>query len=178
MSTAQKTLRLPSITNVKYHLVSDRGLRRVWLGCWRSCNFLPHLLSPPILLSPTVAGLIFLVNPVFGICLQPLVGDASDRCSSKCCGRRKPFIFLFGAVAVAGLIVLVFNPTWHLSRPKQIVVCFVAFGCMDLAHDILLIPGRSMLLDMVLKLLPSKDSIQDYAQENVEAVGKKAREPG
>ena len=173
MSTAQKTLRLPSITNVKYHLVSLTGACVEYGWAAGEAVILPHLLSPPILLSPTVAGLIFLVNPVFGICLQPLVGDASDRCSSKCCGRRKPFIFLFGAVAVAGLIVLVFNPTWHLSRPKQIVVCFVAFGCMDLAHDILLIPGRSMLLDMVLRLLPSKDSIQDYAQENVEAVERK-----
>merc|ERR1711991_701613 len=38
---------------------------------------------------------------------------------------------------------------------NQIVISFVAFGCMDMAHDILLIPGRSMLLDMALSLLPS-----------------------
>lgn len=154
-----------SIRHVKYHLVSLTGACVEYGWAAGEAVIIPHLLNPPILLSPTVASLIFLVNPVFGICLQPLVGDASDRCESKYCGKRKPFIFLFASIAVAGLIILVLNPTWSLSRKNQIIICFVAFGCMDMAHDILLIPGRSMLLDMVLSILPSKDHVENVEVE-------------
>ena len=160
-SPSQKLI-IPKIVHIKYHLVSLTGACVEYGWAAGEAVIIPHLLNPPILLSPTAAGFIFLVNPVFGICLQPLVGNASDSCESKVWGKRKPFVFLFGAVAVAGLLVLVFYTDWHLARMAQIVVCFTAFGCMDLAHDILLIPGRSMLLDMVLSLLPSKDKLDDY----------------
>ena len=47
-------------------------------------------------------------------------------------------------------MVLVFYKEWSLSRGHQIILCFVAFGVMDLCHDLLLVPGRSLLLDMAL----------------------------
>ena len=111
---------------------------------------IPHLLAKPLSLSPSTASLIFLVNPLFGICLQPLLGRASDRCRTSCCGRRKIFIFFLGLIATVCLLVLVFYDKWLLSRQHQIVLCFVAFGIMDLCHDLLLVPGRSLLLDMAL----------------------------
>ena len=106
----------------------------------------PHLLSPPLSLSPATAGLIYIINPLVSIVAGPVIGNRSDKCVT--CARRTPFIIAFAAVAFAGFALLVYSPNIKDTR-IQTVLYFMAFGAADFCHDMLLIPGRSLLLDMV-----------------------------
>jgi Na+/melibiose symporter-like transporter len=101
--------------------------------------------------SMQLASLIWVVNPVFGVFLQPLLGQVMDRCGSGPASRR-PFVLGLGAIAVFGVLALLFLDTirseLHLSTRVVIVLCFVFFGIADIAHDCLLIPGRVLIGDV------------------------------
>ncbi|XP_033126746.1 membrane-associated transporter protein-like [Anneissia japonica] len=63
----------------------------------------------PILLKAGVPesymSLIWCLSPTLGFFLTPILGSASDRCSSKI-GRRRPFILLLSAGIMIGLILV------------------------------------------------------------------------
>jgi len=106
---------------------------------------IPHLLG--LRLTPSVAGLVFLVNPIFSVVLGPSVGNCSDRTTR--CNRRRPFIILFSVFACAGFACLVLS-SYVADIPQRIALVYAAFGVSDLCHDLMLIPGRALLLDMTL----------------------------
>ena len=106
---------------------------------------IPHLLG--LRLSAALAGLIYLVNPIFSVVLATLVGNWSDRCTR--CNRRHPFILAFAVLAVLGFGCLLFSP-YLTNLPVQIMVVYLSFGIADLSHDLMLIPGRALLIDMLI----------------------------
>ena len=106
---------------------------------------IPHLLG--LRLSAALAGLIYLVNPIFSVVLATLVGNWSDRCTR--CNRRHPFILAFAVLAVLGFGFLLFSP-YLTNLPVQIMVVYLSFGIADLSHDLMLIPGRALLIDMLI----------------------------
>ncbi|XP_071945155.1 membrane-associated transporter protein-like [Antedon mediterranea] len=63
----------------------------------------------PILLKAGVPesymSLVWCLSPVLGFFLTPILGSASDRCSSRL-GRRRPFILLLSAGIIIGLILV------------------------------------------------------------------------
>ena len=114
---------------------------------------LPYLLSLGV--SPTVANFAFLVNPLFGLFLQPFFGRLSDHCTLSM-GRRRPFLLLFCCGSITGLSIVV----WSTELTKifsggqmgagsilQIIFVFIGFAIMDLSHDLLLMPARALLND-------------------------------
>ena len=107
---------------------------------------IPHLLG--LHLSTSVAGLIYLVNPIFSVFLATYVGRWSDRCTR--CNRRQPFIIFFGIFAVLGFSALLLS-TYLKNLTVQIFVVYFAFGIADLCHDLMLIPGRALLIDMLIE---------------------------
>lgn len=92
-------------------------------------------------------SLFWIVAPLMGLIVQPIVGSASDRTWSRF-GRRNPYI-LFGAIAAA--LGMAFMPN------AGIVVAFVApilFGgvmlaLMDAAFNVTMQPFRALVSDMV-----------------------------
>ena len=106
---------------------------------------IPHLLG--LRLTPSIAGLVFLVNPIFSVVLGPSVGNCSDRTTR--CNRRRPFIIVFSVFACAGFACLVLS-SYVADVPQRIALVYAAFGVSDLCHDLMLIPGRALLLDMTL----------------------------
>lgn len=40
---------------------------------------IPHLLANPLSLSPAIASLIYLINPLFGFFLGPALGNLTDK---------------------------------------------------------------------------------------------------
>ena len=89
---------------------------------------IPHLLG--LRLSAALAGLIYLVNPIFSVVLATLVGNWSDRCTR--CNRRHPFILAFAVLAVLGFGCLLFSP-YLTNLPVQIMVVYLSFGIADLS---------------------------------------------
>ena len=139
------------------------GLRRLLSGFavefgWAvgESVMIPRLLGAPFRLSPAIAGLAFLVNPIFSVFLGPYLGAASDKCTR--CNRRTPFIVAYACLAFVGLGVLVVlggdastssRNAWSLgSHLGDIVTIYCAFGVADLCHDLMLTPGRALLIDM------------------------------
>jgi len=103
---------------------------------------IPHLLASPLSLSPAVAGIIWLVNPIFGFFIGPALGQVSDKT-----GQRRKWITILALVGILSHIVLIMSPSVQMKRAAEITICFLAFGLMDLCHDLMLIPGRALLVD-------------------------------
>lgn len=107
------------------------------------------------------------INPLFGLFLQPFFGRLSDQCTLEM-GRRRPFLLLFSLGSATGLTTVVWSKELtHLLSGGQlgegsllhIIVIFIGFACMDLCHDLLLMPARSLLNDR----LPDEQTDQGNA---------------
>ena len=103
---------------------------------------IPHLLAVPLSLKPAIAGLIWLVNPILGFFIGPALGKVSDRS-----GRRRKWIIILALLAILTHVILIISPSVKLARAAEITVCSLAFGLMDLCHDLILIPERALLVD-------------------------------
>ena len=53
----------------------------------------------------STASFVFLANPAVSLWLQPLLGQASDRCTSRF-GRRRPFIVGLTVTGILGLAMV------------------------------------------------------------------------
>jgi Na+/melibiose symporter-like transporter len=62
-------------------------------------TIIPFLLNHGV--SSAIASLVFLTNPVIGMCLHPMIGKASDTCASPL-AKRRPFIISVAIVLVVG----------------------------------------------------------------------------
>ena len=118
---------------------------------------IPYLLSLGV--SNTVANFAWLINPLFGLFLQPMCGHASDNCQSSF-GRRRPFLFVFHLGSVCGLLTVVFAAELlrlvglpsHVDGQASaylITVIFIGFATADMCHDLLLMPARALLNDQL-----------------------------
>lgn len=60
----------------------------------------------PVLLSvglpQNLYSLVWLISPILGFVLQPVVGSASDRCKSSW-GKRRPYILVLGIMMLVGM---------------------------------------------------------------------------
>lgn len=60
----------------------------------------------PVLLSVglprSLYSLVWLISPILGFLLQPIIGSASDYCRSSW-GRRRPYILVLGILMLVGL---------------------------------------------------------------------------
>jgi hypothetical protein len=110
-------------------------------------TIIPFLLNHGV--SNSIASLVFLTNPIIGIFLHPMIGKASDSCTSSL-GKRRPFIFLFAILLVSGCVLQIFADS--LDGVAVIVLIFAGFFLVDSCADQFLGPGRSM---MVVPPLPS-----------------------
>ncbi|WP_237067523.1 MFS transporter [Microbulbifer guangxiensis] len=106
-------------------------------------------------------SLFWIVAPLMGLIVQPIVGSASDRTWGRF-GRRNPYI-LFGAIAAA--LGMAFMPN------SGLVVAFIApmlFGgvmlaLMDAAFNVTMQPFRALVSDMV----PSEQRTLGYSIQSL-----------
>jgi sugar phosphate permease len=66
---------------------------------------IPYMISLGV--DETAANAIWLVNPMVGFFVSPLIGSCSDTCNSKW-GRRRPFLLIFHIGIALGLIIIAF----------------------------------------------------------------------
>ncbi|KAI8478539.1 hypothetical protein Bbelb_437310 [Branchiostoma belcheri] len=115
----------------------------------------PHLLTRGM---PTnMYSLVFLIPPMFGFLLQPVMGSTSDRCRSPL-GRRRPFILTLDVTIMFGLILFlnddnVVKGVFQLQAGSQsatvvrLVVATVGAVLFMFAADSIEGPVRAYLLD-------------------------------
>lgn len=92
-------------------------------------------------------SLYWLVAPIMGLLIQPLVGSASDRTWNKL-GRRNPYILAGGIAAAIGMILM---PN---SDALAMFITPLLFGAMmlavmDAAFNLAFQPFRALVSDMV-----------------------------
>lgn len=92
-------------------------------------------------------SLFWLVAPVMGLIVQPIVGSASDRTWNRL-GRRRPFILVGAIAAVVGMILLPNAPIFvAFLAPMLMGALMVAL--MDASFNVCFQPFRSLVSDMV-----------------------------
>jgi maltose/moltooligosaccharide transporter len=92
-------------------------------------------------------SLFWLVAPIMGLLIQPIVGSASDKTWNRL-GRRKPYI-LIGAIAAAGGMILMPNSPLFISIITPIFFGVMMLAIMDASFNVAFQPFRALVSDMV-----------------------------
>ncbi|XP_021236892.1 membrane-associated transporter protein isoform X4 [Numida meleagris] len=113
----------------------------------------------PVLLSvglpKNLYSLVWLISPILGFVLQPVVGSASDHCACTW-GRRRPYILGLGIIMLVGM-ALYLNGDEMISafiseRDKQqtwaIVITMLGVVLFDFAADFIDGPIKAYLFDV------------------------------
>jgi 3-deoxy-D-manno-octulosonate cytidylyltransferase len=92
-------------------------------------------------------SLFWLVAPIMGLLIQPLVGSASDKTWNRL-GRRTPYI-LIGAIAAAVGMILMPNSPLFVSIITPIFFGVMMLAIMDASFNVAFQPFRALVSDMV-----------------------------
>ncbi|WP_137167037.1 MFS transporter [Salinimonas lutimaris] len=92
-------------------------------------------------------SLFWLVAPIMGLIVQPIVGSASDRTWNRL-GRRRPFI-LAGAIAAALGMLLMPNAPLFVAFLAPMLFGALMLALMDASFNVCFQPFRSLVSDMV-----------------------------
>jgi maltose/moltooligosaccharide transporter len=92
-------------------------------------------------------SLFWLVAPVMGLLIQPIVGSASDRTWNKI-GRRSPYILLGGAAAAVGMLLMP-NSATLASFITPLFFGAMMLAVMDASFNVAFQPFRALVSDMV-----------------------------
>lgn len=92
-------------------------------------------------------SLFWLVAPIMGLIIQPIVGSASDRTWNRF-GRRNPYI-LAGAVAAAVGMLLMPNAPLFTAFMAPMMFGAMMLALMDASFNVAFQPFRSLVSDMV-----------------------------
>ncbi len=97
-------------------------------------------------------SLFWLVAPIMGLIVQPLIGHFGDNTWSEKWGRRKPY-FLVGAVLCAvGLVLLPNAPSMsHLLAGNALILAVIFMAMMDGSINVAMEPFRALVGDMLPK---------------------------
>ncbi|CAK6955879.1 membrane-associated transporter protein [Scomber scombrus] len=113
----------------------------------------------PVLLSVglprSMYSLVWLISPILGFLLQPIIGSASDFCRSSW-GRRRPYILALGIIMLVGLtlflngdaVVSALVSDRSLKSIWAIVVVMVGVVLFDFAADFIDGPIKAYLFDV------------------------------
>lgn len=86
----------------------------------------------PVLLSVglprSLYSLVWLISPILGFLLQPIIGSASDYCRSSW-GRRRPYILVLGILMLLGITLFlngdaVISGEGNREREGEVQLCF------------------------------------------------------
>lgn len=103
----------------------------------------------PVLLSVglprSLYSMVWLISPVLGFMLQPVIGSASDHCKSPW-GRRRPYILALGVMMMVGLTLFLNGDAFVSGMDVQAsikmfflaaayMLCFCTLGCHSLSCD-------------------------------------------
>ena len=106
-------------------------------------------------------SLFWLVAPIMGLLVQPLVGAASDRTWNSL-GRRRPFI-LAGAIAAAMGMLLMPNASLFVVFMAPMIFGALMLAIMDASFNVCFQPFRALVSDMV----PAKQRNIGYSVQSL-----------
>ena len=110
-----------------------------------------HLMS--LGLEHRMVSLAWLAGPLSGLLVQPLVGLASDNCTSRF-GRRRPFLLIGAILSSISLILFAFaQPLTQFLFPSSthtsLSLAIAAFFLLDFSIQAIQAPLRALLTDVL-----------------------------
>lgn len=106
-----------------------------------------------------ISHAVWIVGPLSGLIVAPIVGTLSDRCTSRF-GRRRPFIFAGIIATVVGMLMfsnalqlanLFISPESESNRIVAIGIAIFSFCILDLALNTTMWPVRALQGDLIPK---------------------------
>ncbi|KAI0567601.1 MFS transporter [Gracilaria domingensis] len=139
--------RHPVSRNRMYFMVmADFGLSFVWLCKYAVATpYFQHSLKA----GPFLSHLVWIMGPLSGLIVAPIVGVLSDRCTSSF-GRRRPFILGGALFCILGMNVFANASAITFGfLPAARVVAVLAFGVLDFATNAIMFPSRALFGDLL-----------------------------
>jgi len=99
--------------------------------------------------DPTKLGFFFILPPLAGLFVQPIVGYLSDRTWSKRFGRRMPYLLIGAVVSVIVMFLLPNSGSFGFSTFAALWFGAVAILFMDLSSNVAMQPFKMVVGDMV-----------------------------
>ncbi|NXX79554.1 S45A2 protein, partial [Urocolius indicus] len=163
-STGQKDALLQSVTRTGAVVPRQRGVGRLVMHSMAMfgrefCYAVEAAFVTPVLLSVglprNLYSLVWLISPILGFLLQPVVGSASDHCTCRW-GRRRPYILGLGIIMLVGMalylngdvIISAFIGERDKKRTWAIVLTMLGVVLFDFAADFIDGPIKAYLFDV------------------------------
>lgn len=99
--------------------------------------------------NPNNLGFFFLVPPLAGLIIQPLIGKFSDRTWLPRVGRRIPYLILGVTVAALVLLLLPNAGSFGFTFAQALWFGALTITLLDLSNNISMQPYKMMIADMV-----------------------------
>jgi maltose/moltooligosaccharide transporter len=99
--------------------------------------------------DPTKLGFFFILPPLAGLVVQPMVGYYSDRTWSKRFGRRMPYLLIGALVSVIVMFLLPNSGSFGFSTFAALWFGAIAILFMDLSSNVAMQPFKMVVGDMV-----------------------------
>ncbi|KFO89061.1 Membrane-associated transporter protein, partial [Buceros rhinoceros silvestris] len=155
---------LPSVTRTGAVVPRKRAVGRLVMHSMAMfgrefCYAVEAAFVTPVLLSvglpKTLYSLVWLISPILGFVLQPVVGSASDHCTCSW-GRRRPYILGLGIIMMLGMtlylngdvIISAFIGERDKQRTWAIVITMLGVVLFDFAADFIDGPIKAYLFDV------------------------------
>ncbi|NWR66904.1 S45A2 protein, partial [Bucorvus abyssinicus] len=163
-STRDAGVPLPSVTRTGGVVPRKRAVGRLVMHSMAMfgrefCYAVEAAFVTPVLLSvglpKTLYSLVWLISPILGFVLQPVVGSASDHCTCTW-GRRRPYILGLGIIMLLGMtlylngdvIISAFIGERDKQRTWAIVITMLGVVLFDFAADFIDGPIKAYLFDV------------------------------
>ncbi len=99
--------------------------------------------------DPTKLGFFFILPPLAGLFVQPLVGYFSDRTWTKRFGRRMPYLLVGALVSVIVMFLLPNSGSFGFSTTAGLWFGAITILFMDLSSNVAMQPFKMVVGDMV-----------------------------
>ncbi|KFW08647.1 PREDICTED: membrane-associated transporter protein [Fulmarus glacialis] len=163
-STREKEALLQSVTRTGAVVPRKRAEGRLVMHSMAMfgrefCYAVEAAFVTPVLLSvglpKNLYSLVWLISPILGFVLQPVVGSASDHCTCSW-GRRRPYILGLGIIMLLGMalylngdvMISAFIGERDNQRTWAIVITMLGVVLFDFAADFIDGPIKAYLFDV------------------------------
>ena len=99
--------------------------------------------------DPTKLGFFFILPPLAGLFVQPIVGYFSDRTWTKRFGRRMPYLLVGALVSVVVMVLLPNSGSFGFSTTAGLWFGAITILFMDLSSNVAMQPFKMVVGDMV-----------------------------
>jgi len=123
----------------------------------------------------SLAGLVYISNPLVAVILQPVLGYWTVK-STLSCGPLRPLIVALSTVGLMGLFTVTFSRQFAHAGGRYdmgvLIASFIGFGLADISHDCILGPLRALVSGVVLPhQMPQAHAIASFVQMSGRFVG-------